>query len=49
MKSLVFLAGLALLLGLSLYSLMVGASHITLAGLWSDAEMREIMMGGMGG
>ncbi|PKH22324.1 iron ABC transporter permease [Enterobacterales bacterium CwR94] len=44
MKSLVFLAGLALLLGLSLFSLMVGASHITLAGLWSDAEMREIMM-----
>lgn len=43
MKSLAFIAGLALLLGLMLCSLFVGASQMTFASLWHDAEMREIL------
>ncbi|HBT52147.1 MAG TPA: iron ABC transporter permease, partial [Erwinia persicina] len=44
MKSVAFVAGLALLLGLMACSLFVGVSRVTLASLWSDPEMREILM-----
>lgn len=44
MKSLAFTAGLALLLGLTVFSLFVGVSRVTLVSLWSDPEMREILL-----
>lgn len=44
MKSIAFIAGLALLLGLIVCSLFVGVSRVTLLSLWSDPEMREILL-----
>jgi len=44
MKSFAFTAGLALLLGLTIFSLFVGVSRVTLVSLWSDPEMREILL-----
>jgi len=44
MKSVAFIAGLALLLGLIVCSLFVGVSRVTLLSLWSDPEMREILL-----
>ena len=39
-----FLAGLAILLGLAICSLFVGVSRVTLLSLWSDTEMRDILL-----
>jgi len=44
MKSFTFIAGLALLLGLAACSLFVGISRVTLASLWSDPEMQEVLL-----
>lgn len=44
MKSFAFTAGLALLLGLTVFSLFVGVSRVTLISLWTDPEMREILL-----
>ena len=44
MKSVAFIAGLALLLGLIICSLFVGVSRVTLLSLWSDPEMRDILL-----
>ncbi|ROR13343.1 ABC transporter permease [Erwinia sp. JUb26] len=44
MKSFAFSAGLALLLGLTVFSLFVGVSRVTLVSLWTDPEMREILL-----
>lgn len=44
MKSVAFIAGLALLLGLIVCSLFVGVSRVTLINLWADPEMREILL-----
>lgn len=44
MKSLAFTLGLALLLGLTVFSLFVGVSRVTLLSLWSDPEMREVLL-----
>ncbi|MEJ4045537.1 ABC transporter permease [Erwinia sp. SLM-02] len=44
MKSFAFTAGLALLLGLTVFSLFVGVSRVTLVSLWTDPEMREILL-----
>ncbi len=43
MKSVSYIVGLALLLGLIIFSLSVGVSRISLADLWADPEMREIL------
>ena len=42
MKSLSFVAGLVILLGLMTWSLFVGVSHVTWTRLWSDAEVRDV-------
>ncbi|MEM6161266.1 ABC transporter permease [Erwinia sp. P6884] len=44
MKSLGFVTGLAALLGLMTWSLFVGAGQMTLQGVWSDADMRDIFL-----
>ncbi|PRD15724.1 ABC transporter permease [Pantoea coffeiphila] len=44
MRSFAFTAGLALLLGLTVFSLFVGVSRVTLISLWTDPEMREILL-----
>ncbi|MFG1173404.1 ABC transporter permease [Erwiniaceae bacterium CAU 1747] len=44
MKSFAFTAGLVLLLGLTMVSLFVGVSRVTLVSLWTDPEMREILL-----
>lgn len=44
MKSVAFIAGLALLLGLIICSLFVGVSRVTVVSLWSDPEMRDILL-----
>lgn len=44
MKNFSFIIGLVVLLGLMVWSLFVGASHITLANLWSDPEMFDIFL-----
>lgn len=44
MKSFAFTLGLALLLGLTVFSLFVGVSRVTLVSLWTDPEMREILL-----
>jgi len=44
MKSFAFTLGLALLLGLTVFSLFVGVSRVTLASIWTDPEMREVLL-----
>lgn len=43
MKSVYYIAGLVLLLGLIICSLFVGVSRISLLELWHDPEMREVL------
>jgi len=44
MKTFQFVSGLAVVLGLMIWSLCVGASHVTLSGFWSDPDMRDIFL-----
>lgn len=43
MRSAAYITGLILLLGLTLCSLFVGVSRISLAEIWSDPQMREVL------
>ncbi|MEM6051940.1 ABC transporter permease [Erwinia sp. P7711] len=44
MKNLTFVAGLAALLGLMAWSLLVGAGPMSWSGIWHDEDMRDIFL-----
>lgn len=44
MKNLTFVAGLAALLGLMVWSLFVGAGPMSWSGIWHDEDMRDIFL-----